>query len=74
MAWFAFSCVSGHYVHSLSATALETQRPLNPMDAYPIKLRPMKAILILTYSAPAIGGFVVVGQMLKAYGSCVTLD
>lgn len=26
------------------------------------------------YAAPAIGGFVVVGQMLQQYGICIRLD
>jgi hypothetical protein len=29
--------------------------------------------LVLVLAAPAVGGFVVVGQMLKAYGNCVRL-
>jgi hypothetical protein len=28
---------------------------------------------VLILAAPAVGGFVVVGQMLKAYGNCVRL-
>jgi hypothetical protein len=27
----------------------------------------------LIFSAPALGGFVVVGQMVKEYGSCIKL-
>ena len=34
----------------------------------------VKAMLIaLPYSAPAIGGMVIVGQMLRKYGTCVRL-
>jgi hypothetical protein len=29
--------------------------------------------LILFYVAPAIGGFVVVGQMLRSYGTCISV-
>lgn len=29
--------------------------------------------IILFYAAPAIGGFVVVGQMLRSFGTCITI-
>jgi hypothetical protein len=29
--------------------------------------------VLLTFSAPAIGGFVVVGQMIREYGNCIRL-
>ena len=32
------------------------------------------AVGLLMYAAPAIGGFVVVGQMLKSYGNCITVS
>jgi len=37
-------------------------------------MKPKLALIyhILFYSAPAIGGFVVVGQMLRSYGTCVS--
>ena len=31
-----------------------------------------RLIMLLSYSAPAIGGFVVVGQMLMSYGHCIS--
>jgi hypothetical protein len=30
--------------------------------------------VIFGYAAPAIGGFVVVGQMLRSYGTCITVS
>jgi hypothetical protein len=30
--------------------------------------------IILFYAAPAIGGFVVVGQMLRSFGTCITIS
>jgi len=34
----------------------------------------VKCVLILGYCAPSVGGFIVVGQMLKEYGSCLRFD
>ncbi|CZR56266.1 uncharacterized protein PAC_06154 [Phialocephala subalpina] len=31
-------------------------------------------VAIFCYAAPAIGGFVVVGQMLRSYGTCITVS
>jgi hypothetical protein len=33
-----------------------------------------KASFILFFAAPAIGGFIVVGQMLNAYGTCISVS
>ncbi|PMD63727.1 uncharacterized protein K444DRAFT_715763 [Hyaloscypha bicolor E] len=32
------------------------------------------AYIILFYAAPAIGGFVVIGQMLRSFGTCITIS
>ena len=39
-------------------------------DLLSVLLRIALSVFILSYGAPAIGGFVVVPQMLKAYGIC----
>jgi hypothetical protein len=33
----------------------------------------LTVVYSLMFGAPALGGFVVVGQMVKEYGSCTTL-
>jgi hypothetical protein len=31
----------------------------------------VKVVLMLIYGTPAVGGVIVVGQMLKEYGDCI---
>jgi hypothetical protein len=33
-----------------------------------------KVSFLLLFAAPAIGGFIVVGQMLNAYGTCISVS
>ncbi|KAJ7053787.1 hypothetical protein C8F01DRAFT_1166234 [Mycena amicta] len=49
--------------------ALRRASPLPPVASLILHMFPLSVMLV--YSAPAIGGMVVVAQMMKAYGDCV---
>ena len=68
MTWFAFSCMSGYMIHTL-----ELFMPITMSPDWLVRSL-FKAAYIFLYCAPSIGGFVVVGQMLKEYGSCIRLN
>jgi hypothetical protein len=63
MTWLAFGVI-GSFLASLGIMRIrrDTRDVLNVLS------------LILLYAAPAIGGFVVVGQMLRSYGTCINLS
>ena len=65
MTWFAFGCMSGYMIH-----ILELFIPIT----MPLVGSLLRAVYIFLWCAPSIGGFVVVGQMLKEYGSCIRLN
>jgi hypothetical protein len=85
MTWFIFGCMMGFSIHLLRVfpdldVDLDLDSNSNSDSDSDSRKRTRAGNIIgacaffVVYSAPAIGGFVVVGQMLKAYGSCLTLN
>lgn len=65
--WLVAGFLAGSAVYSAGRTVSETWKS----DAVsPTRLRFVSFCYLVIYGAPAIGGFVVVSQMLKAYGIC----
>ncbi|KAJ7048910.1 hypothetical protein C8F01DRAFT_1187573 [Mycena amicta] len=52
--------------------ALRRASPIPPVASVILHMFPLSVMLV--YSAPAIGGMVVVAQMMKAYGDCVHFE
>lgn len=67
MTWLFFSIFAGIAVHLLRGVKLE---------ARPGTLEKFTGMIVSCglYGAPAIGGFIVVGQMFYAYGSCTRIS
>lgn len=71
MTWLAFGLVMGTYVEIVYVLVREI---IDFWDEQQTWQRASSQILCCgLLAAPAIGGFVVVGQMLKSYGSCTFL-
>ena len=76
MLWLIFGIIVGAIIGPMS-DVLEGRPVLNALDRYSgtslqaINLSIYYAVL---YSAPAIGGYVVVGQMMKDYGVCMRIS
>jgi hypothetical protein len=70
MIWLVFGVVIGTFAGFWSA-ACEYRGPngeeMKWYKKWPLKLAP------LAFAAPGVGGFVVVGKMLREYGNCVSL-
>ncbi|KAF4626091.1 hypothetical protein G7Y89_g12070 [Cudoniella acicularis] len=74
MAWLSFG-----FLGSFSAPLLLDGDPTStPAETYRASLSHSEmvtqAVGFLVYATPAIGGFVVVGQMLREFGTCVKLS
>lgn len=52
----------------------EAREPLNTDIRMQLFVMGLSAAFLFAYMAPAIGGFVVVGQMLVQYGTCVKMN
>jgi len=76
MAWFSCGMLFGPLLSDIAF--LDTVQTYSPESAWWISRDPrfiVKIVLyILLYAAPAIGGFVVVGQMLNSYGTCISVS
>ncbi|KAG9232593.1 hypothetical protein BJ875DRAFT_544395 [Amylocarpus encephaloides] len=70
MTWLGFGSL-GSFFQTINIFKV-TERPirgyLGLRDKFSIRLA------VISYAAPAIGGFVVVGQMVKSYGTCVAIS
>lgn len=71
MTWLAVGIAIGAFAAFYSAILEFRDRRqlegLSDMDKLVLML-----LVVVIFAAPAVGGFVVVGQMLKSYGDCVT--
>ena len=68
--WLVISLVIGISASSSSLTLSEMRELDDEIDEIPTSWRRFSFAYQVLYGAPAIGGFVVVSQMLKAYGIC----
>lgn len=70
MAWLSFGILTvphlSHYVRDVLGWD-SGQDQAHPVE----EIHWVMAIRMFSYGSPAIGGFVVVAQMLNAYGKCV---
>ena len=67
MLWLVFGIYMGLYFKIAEAVTGYS------FDYRESRLRILLAMIYMVWAVPAIGGFVVVGQMLRAYGSCNAL-
>ncbi|KAH9203370.1 hypothetical protein DL95DRAFT_399397 [Leptodontidium sp. 2 PMI_412] len=76
MSWLAFGVVWGTIIPFITSeeSMIKMIYPHGPDGLYGTENIFFKWWLTLFYSPFAIGGFVVVGQMLNAYGSCIRLS
>jgi hypothetical protein len=65
--WLVAGLLAGSAVYSAGRTASEVWES---DDVSPTRLRIVSFFFMVFYGAPAIGGFVVVSQMLKVYRIC----
>lgn len=70
MCWIVFGAVIGTLT-GWWTEILETRSP--KVKGLPLGPRLLWRLPALIFAAPGIGGFIVVGQMLRQYGDCVTL-
>jgi hypothetical protein len=68
MAWFSFGVMAGVSMHFAQAVFKDAQ-----MGGVWFE-RSQLIFLSFTLAAPAIGGFVVVGQMLLSFGTCIRIS
>lgn len=83
MTWLVFGITTGaigtdagffeRWIEKGSFLQMEEKMPFTPLANRGANLW-IIAITLLIYSAPAIGGFVIVVQMIQAYGVCVRLS
>ncbi|OCL02254.1 hypothetical protein AOQ84DRAFT_393104 [Glonium stellatum] len=72
MAWLSFGILMG-YEMDLLKEKLESRQRLNYQWYTNSQTLAYVFSRVLIFSVPAIGGFVVVGQMLLDYGSCISV-
>jgi hypothetical protein len=72
MTWFAVGCLLGFLIHNPRLIVLRGG-PETSMRQQTDEIRSSKVVWILMSSVPSVGGFVMVGQMIKEYGSCFRL-
>ena len=66
MAWLGSDIIAGVVLGGMLV-------PTDKKDAQEHTALGVTVVYSLIFGAPALGGFVVVGQMVKEYGSCITL-
>jgi len=71
MIWLVFGCIFGIYTKTFMGYSFYGISTRGGAHVHLVRFSPILAHL--TYAAPAIGGLVVVGQMITAYGNCITL-
>jgi hypothetical protein len=74
MTWLAFGCLLGYVIHAVRQELYTELEDVREGTWSVTQARLMKVTMMLLYCAPSVGGFVVVGQMMKAYGSCLRLN
>jgi hypothetical protein len=75
MSWLSFGMILGSIIskrYLLDNDGEESLELGSAASRDPVQVRSI-AVCLLIYAAPAIGGFVVVSQMMNAYGTCISL-
>lgn len=68
MSWFTVGCLLGFLIHNPRLIVFRGQP--DTMRQQTDEIRSTKFVWILMSSVPSVGGFVMVAQMMKEYGSC----
>lgn len=68
MYWLALGVFTGTFIESVKGCT-ESRMYLNCRSKYAWYY----FFIVILYSAPAIGGFVILGQMLMEYGVCIRI-
>jgi uncharacterized membrane protein len=72
MAWLSFGAFGTVFASLFTTRGMRTEKDRSV--SLRLRFANQRPFFILTYVAPAIGGLVVVGQMLRSYGTCINVS